>query len=189
MKWLRRHPAAGALLGVSAAAVLVVAGLSLSFTMRLRSERDFAREQQSKADVARKVAEKEREEARRQVERAASIMRHALFSVEAFAKNTRAAAGDQSQTGTGALLFQLACSYGRTSSSLIGDAALQPGDRLELAEQYAANAVRLLGCAEAVGHFQPARKDNREALLKSDDLRAVREREDFKSLLKRLGLK
>jgi serine/threonine-protein kinase len=89
------------------------------------------------------------------------------------AAKTLAAAPDV----TGARLYDLACVYAVASVAV----AKNPGaDAPRLAEEYAARAVKLLGQAFAKGY-----KDI-EHLKKNDDLKALRERGDFKTWLKEL---
>src|SRR5262249_51267614 len=61
-RWCRRRPAAAALLGVSAAAALAVAGLlvGLWHQERLRGERDIARSERAEAERQRERAEQAR---------------------------------------------------------------------------------------------------------------------------------
>ena len=135
-------------------------------------------------------AEEERDEAKRQSERAGKILRHARVSVDFFAMNVRSAKAEEIRTGnTGTILFQLAVSYAKTSASLAQDTELPFADRAELAEQYAESGVKLLECARQQGFFDPEKPANR-ALLKTDpNLASFRFRSDFKLLVNQIGMK
>src|SRR4051812_9753292 len=50
-KWVKRRPAAAALVGVSLAVLLLLVGVWASFTMRLREERDRARKDWGRAEA------------------------------------------------------------------------------------------------------------------------------------------
>lgn len=156
IKWVRRRPASAALVVVGVLAVAALSGLWIYFTLQLRDERD---------------------QARRESERALQILKHARISVDSVAMTVRAANASNADS----VLFKLACSYARTSASLADDPSLRSADRHELAEQYAASAVKLLGCAKTAGFFN--RKDN-QSLLRSDiDLDVLRNRDDFRQFM------
>lgn len=155
-KWIRRRPASAALVVVGILALIAVTSLWGYFTLQMRDERD---------------------EARRQSERAVQILRHARISVDSFATTVRAA-----KTGSsGTVPFQLACSYSKTAAALANDPSLQIKDRRELSEQYALSAVKLLGCARDAGFFEKA--ENRSQLLTNSELDALRNRADFQRFL------
>jgi WD40 repeat protein/tRNA A-37 threonylcarbamoyl transferase component Bud32 len=62
-KWVRRRPAAAALVAVSAAAALTLLAGGLYFAGQLREERDFARAKQRDADHQRAQADRQRQRA------------------------------------------------------------------------------------------------------------------------------
>src|SRR5262249_51075602 len=78
-KWARRRPAVAALVGVSAAAVLALLGVSVAFNVRLRQEKEAALRQ-------RDEAERQRQEANRQREIAREHFRLARAAADEFAK-------------------------------------------------------------------------------------------------------
>ena len=61
------------------------------------------------------------------------------------------------------------------------------GDPAKLKEQYAARSVELLRKAESAGFFKD--KKNIEHMKKDTDLEPLRQREDYKKLLKELETK
>jgi hypothetical protein len=180
-KWVRRRPALAGLIAVS---VVGLSALLLGwghFTYRLQGEKRYA-------ETLRGKAEKERDEARRQSERAATILRHARVSIDSFAMNVRGANAEQLKTGnTGSILFQLATSYAKTSTALAKDADLPFADRAELAEQYAHSAVKLLECARLQRFFDPEKTANRRSLQTDRDLEVLHNRADFKMFLSALA--
>jgi len=156
IKWMRRRPTSAALILGSVLALVALSGIWAHFTVQLRDERD---------------------QARRQTERALQILKHARITVDSVAMTVRAA----NASNTDSVLYKLACSYAKTAASLADDASLQSKDRHELAEQYAASAVKLLGCARAAGFFN--RKDNQALVRANPELDVLRRRADFRQFL------
>jgi hypothetical protein len=173
VKWLRRRPAAGALLatGVLAAAALVA--VWASFTVWL--------------DEQKREAIEQRDEARRQSERARHLLALTASAVDEIAVNVRSAKmSEGGSRNPGGVLFKLACFYAKASKTLSADPGLDAEDRHRLADQYAVSAVRLLGCAEQAGFFRPGGGGNRQALERNDDLAVLRSRADYQRLLARI---
>ena len=84
------------------------------------------------------------------------------------------------ETDNGGALYRLAGVYSLSAAAVAAD----PKERQELAEQYAAQAVKFLASANKNGYFNiPA---NRAAIQNDADLRALRGRTDFKKLLSEL---
>jgi WD40 repeat protein len=78
LRWMKRRPAAAALVGVSLAALLILLGGGVLFTQQLRVERNLAREQETVARKQETLARKELERSRRmlftaQVRRVAAV--------------------------------------------------------------------------------------------------------------------
>lgn len=208
VKWVHRRPALASLLGVSALALAALVGVWIYFTVQLQAEKDLAREQEQIAtenalqaakfalienELRKKAtdeadhAKKEATKALEQSKRAGAILKQMAKSVDAFVTEARAAKSEELTTGnTGTILFKLACAFARTSSTLRNDPDLAIEDRDFLADQYAANAVRLLNCAKGVKFFDPGKTANREQLAKNHDLDVLRNRPDFKNLLEEL---
>jgi serine/threonine-protein kinase len=192
LKWARRRPAAAALLGVSGLAAATLLGVWVAFAARLQAETTRALEQQAlaegqrlQAEGQRARAERERDEARRQSDRAEEILRIALRGVEEHALVTRSGRQEElAHANPGGVLFRLACSYARTSTAFEHNTKLTPQDRAELAQQYAALAMKLLDCASGIGYFK--RPDNLRDLKTHEDLGPLRQRADFRALLARL---
>jgi serine/threonine protein kinase len=201
VKWVKRRPAAAALVGVSGLAAAVLVAVGVAFTIRLDeqkrdalAQRDEAVRQTLRAEREREEARKQKEvalaeraEARRQSKRARHLLALMATAVDEIAVNTRSGRIAEITSGvSGTVLFKLACFYAKGSKALSADPDLPAEDRSRLAEQYAASAVRLLGCAEQVGFFEPKRPENREALKKSADLAVLRSRADYQRLAARL---
>jgi hypothetical protein len=78
--------------------------------------------------------------------------------------------------------YSLACVSSLAAAAAAADTQQTPDDRRRLADTHAARGVELLGQARAAGYFQtPA---NRQKLQKAADLDALRDRDDFKKLLR-----
>jgi serine/threonine-protein kinase len=77
-------------------------------------------------------------------------------------------------------LYRLACVYSVALTGLAGDAHCSVEERMELGDQYAAQAVKLLAAAKSSGYFNTAA--NRDKLHTDPDLQAVRLRPEFKKL-------
>src|SRR5262249_1620449 len=181
-KWVRRRPAAAALLAMGG--LMLVAGVVAwgLFTARLKDEKDRADEQRAKADRNAAEARRETDEAKRQAARAERILGIAAGSLDQFATSLRAAKQEEMNTGnTGSVLFSLACTYARASGALQEEKDLPLKDRQRLADQYARGAVKLLICAEQVGYFK--KPSNRDQLTKNTDLNPLRSRSDFRSFV------
>jgi hypothetical protein len=194
LKWMKRRPAAAALVGVSGLALVGLIALWVFFTLRLQEQTRNALEQRDEADRQKKIAvekeglaKQEAEKARKQSERAAHILDLAAASVDEIVTGARAGKTEELKSGnTGTVLFKMACTYARTSAALMADTNLPQEDRARLAGQFAMSAVRLLRCAQQVGFFGSGRPENRKALETSAELNCLRDRQDFKSLLAEL---
>ncbi|HEX3151671.1 MAG TPA: protein kinase [Gemmataceae bacterium] len=82
---------------------------------------------------------------------------------------------------TGEVLYRLACAYSLCAEAVSRDTRVPSIDQKRLADEYAEKAVDMLRKATAVKYFEaPANKDK---LLKSPDLKAVRELPAYGSLL------
>ena len=196
-KWVRRRPAAAAVLATAALALAGLVAAWALFTARLEAERVTAVRERDNADAERRraheqedLARRERDEARRQATRADRILTLAVADLDRFATDLRSAKVDELSTrNTGAVLFKLACSYARASAAIEAETGLPVQNRAQLFEQYARGAVKLLDCARKVGYFDLPRKANRDDLKGNKDLDPLRRRADFRQLLARLNLR
>jgi tetratricopeptide (TPR) repeat protein len=82
-------------------------------------------------------------------------------------------------------LYNFACIYSIASAAASKDANLTPASRSRFAEQYAARAVVLLVNARTAGSFNDD-PGLRKWMEKDPDLAAIRSREDFRELLRKL---
>jgi serine/threonine protein kinase len=187
LKWMKRRPAATALLGVTALALAALVAVWVSFTIRLEEQRHQAITQRDLKEEQAKIAQRQSAEARKQSERAAHLLALTAAAVDDIAINVRGSKVGEAGSGkTGSVLFKLASFYAMTSTSLATDQVLPPEDRQRLAEQYAVSAVRLLNCAEQVGFFDPAQPENRQALDSDPNLVVLHDRADYKKFRERL---
>jgi tetratricopeptide (TPR) repeat protein len=113
------------------------------------------------------------------VQRAGSLAsageyRKAAPEADALAKNDNA---------TGDTLYDAACVYGLCSAAANRDAKLNEVERKKIAEEYAGRAVILLQRATARGWKDVGR------MKEDSDLDSLRQREDFKKLIRELELK
>jgi hypothetical protein len=79
----------------------------------------------------------------------------------------------------GLVLYEMASSFATTSRTLLDDTGLELKDRQQLAEQYAASAVKLLKCAQNLAFFDN-KPDNVKRLQKNEDLLRLKDRPDFR---------
>jgi serine/threonine protein kinase len=187
LKWVKRRPAAAALLAVIGLASSVLLAMWLSFTIRLEERRQEAVTERDRAEEQARIARQQTEEARRQKERAAYLLAQRARVVDDIAVSARG----QTTTGArsasaGSVLFRLASFYAKTSTTLATDRVLPAEDRRRLAEQYAQSAVRLLNCAKRAGWFDRSRQANRGVLDKDPVFATLRDRADYKKFRERL---
>jgi serine/threonine protein kinase len=196
IKWAKRKPALAALLVVSGAALVSLLAGWIAFTAELHSERDLADQQRQRAEEQEQLAqqnlkkaedgwryaERQRDEAEEQRKRAEAILHRCLAAVDAHAEATDKGRNSKAETGEpGAIYYVLARSYAETAATYGKDPELWRQDRRELAEEYAANAVKQLHKARATSYFdKPANLQNLKRDPKFDVLRS---RPDFKKLL------
>jgi tetratricopeptide (TPR) repeat protein len=81
VKWAKRRPAVAGLIGVSSAAVLVLAGVITASILGLKEQRDFAREQRDLATAAKEDADLQRQHAETSFERARAAVDRMLTRV------------------------------------------------------------------------------------------------------------
>jgi len=187
LKWMKRRPAATALLGVTGLAIATLVVGWASFTIRLEEQRGKAIQERDRAEQQARIAQQQSEEARKQSERAGHLLTLTAAAVDEIAVNVRSAKVDEVRFGnTGSVLFKLASFYAKASATLATDHVLAVEDRQRLTEQYAVSAVRLLNCAEQAGFFERSRQENREALDKDPALATLRDRADYRSFRERL---
>jgi serine/threonine protein kinase len=187
LKWMKRRPAATALLGVTALALAALVAVWVSFTIRLEEQRQQAITQRDLKEEQARIAQRQSAEARKQSERAAHLLALTAAAVDDIAVNVRTSKVGEAGSGkTGSVLFKLASFYAKTSTTLATDQVLPPEDRQRLAEQYAVSAVRLLNCAEQVGFFDPAQSENLAALDTDPHLVVLHDRADYKKFRERL---
>ncbi len=187
VKWMRRRPAAAALLAAGALAAAALVAVWALFTVRLDEQKREAIEQRDEARRQKAIALADRAEAQRQSERARHLLALTASAVDEIAVNVRSAKmSEGGSRNPGAVLFKLACFYAKASKTLSADPGLEADDRHRLAEQYAVSAVRLLGCAEQAGFFRPGGGGTRQALERTDDLAGLRPRADYQRLLARI---
>jgi hypothetical protein len=196
-RWCKRNPLVAGLLAAVVALLLGGTILSTALAVLAGQRAENERLARQDADRLRHLAEekesqvrRERDEARRQTERAERILRLAAADLDLFATSLRSAKVEELTTGnTGAVLFKLACTYARACAALQQDRDLPLKDRDRLADQYSRGAVKMLLCAEKVNYFRPEKTKNRHDLKTSRDLDALRSRPDFRSLLAQLNLR
>jgi tRNA A-37 threonylcarbamoyl transferase component Bud32 len=188
MKWIKRRPAAAALLGVSALALVAVVAVWAFFTVRLQEEKEHAREQERLAVREAEIATQNEITAKKQAERASNILKLVLARIDETVTSVRGAKMEELESGNiGSVFFELARSYAKAYAALNRDESLVLEDRKQLAEQYAASAVRLLNCAKNAKFFDHKWSvENRRALDTAKDLDCLRDREDFKRFVARL---
>jgi hypothetical protein len=187
LKWMKRRPAATALLGVTALALAALAAVWVSLTIRLEEQRQQAITERDLKEEQARIAQQQSAEARKQSARAAHLLALTAAAVDDIAINVRGSKTGEAGSGkTGSVLFKLASFYARAAMALATDQVLPAEDRQRLAEQYAVSAVRLLNCAEQVGFFDPAEPENREALDSDPYLVSLRDRADYKKFRERL---
>ncbi len=188
LKWVRRRPTRTALVAVIGAALVVLLAVWATFTARVTAERNHAAEQEELARANQRLAEIERDRAERQRHRAEALLMHCTAAVEDYARSTVQGKAERMATGEpGAVLYVLACFYGRTAATFPKDVSLPDSDRSKLAEEYAHRAVYLLQQARELGYFK--RLENRERLRqdREEDLSPLRSRRDFQDLVRSVG--
>jgi tRNA A-37 threonylcarbamoyl transferase component Bud32 len=187
LKWMKRRPAAAALLGVIGLAVAVLVAVWVSFTIRLEAQHQEAIQERDRAGEQALIAQRQSEEARKQSERAAHLLTLTAATVDDIALSARGAQpADAQSAGAGSVLFKLALFYAKAAMTLATDEVLPAADRQRLAEQYAVSAVRLLNCAERAGYFDSPRQAHREALDKDPTFAILRDRADYRRFRERL---
>jgi len=187
-KWVKRRPAAAALAAVSSLAVLGALVAWVVFTAELRDREEYAQGQKRLAEARLKEAQEQTKEAQHQSERAARILSLTVGALDKIAGDIRSAKTEELETGnTGGVLYEVACSFARTSAALADDPTLELKDRKELADQYATSAVKLLLCAQKVGFFDKVY--NRDRLQKNGDLLRLKGHRDFAPLTRLLNEK
>ena len=190
MKWARRRPSSAALLIVCAVGLLAMLTSWAWFTIRLDRERadaiiqrDLAKSANEKAQRATEALQIENAETLRQSKRAYDLLTLMATAVDDIAVNVRTVQGKGSPSET---LFKLAVFYARTSAKLAENRDMPKEDRDRLADQYAASAVRLLGCAESAGYFTRSPGRTRKFVEADADLKILSTRKDFQKFLVRL---
>jgi serine/threonine protein kinase len=191
VKWMKRRPAASALVAVSLLGVLGALVAWVLFTAELRAKEEYARGQTTLAEARLKEAQEKTKEAQEKTkeaqhesERATRILSLTVGALDKIATDLRSAKTEELETGnTGGVLYEVACSFARTSAVLADDPTLEIKDRKQLADQYATSAVKLLLCAQKVGFF--TRSDNRKRLQTNGDLLRLKEHPNF-ALLNRV---
>jgi serine/threonine protein kinase len=187
LKWIRRRPAAAALLAVTALAVAALVAVWASFTILLQEQRREAITQRDRAEKQASIARDQTVEARKQSERASHLLALTATAVDKIAVSARGSRTEGAGSrDAGSVLFKLASFYARASRTLATDEVLPADDRRRLGEQYAVSAVRLLNCAEKVGFFSRTRKENLSTLDRDLDLASLRDRADYRQFRERL---
>jgi hypothetical protein len=187
LKWMKRRPAAAALLGVIGLAGAALVAVWVSFTIRLEAQHQEAVRERDRAEEQAQIAQRQTAEAQAQSERAAHLLALTAAAVDDIAISARATQPDEARAASaGSVLFKLASFYARAAMTLATDEVLPAADRQRLAEQYAVSAVRLLNCAQRAGYFDSPRQANREALDKDPTFAILRERADYRSFRERL---
>jgi serine/threonine-protein kinase len=193
LKWGKRKPALAALLLVIGVGTASLLGVWVEFTRELQAERKHALEQEREAkegwalaETRRIKAEQAEKVAREEQKRADGLL---FLCVNTVDKHTQAAIQSKNaslaQGTTHALLYEFARFYAATAATYYGDTELTARDRNQLADRYAVRAVELLRRAMDTGYFEvPA---NRDKLKNDKELNPLRERPDFKDLLRRVA--
>jgi hypothetical protein len=193
LKWGKRKPALAALLLVIGVGSVSLLGVWVESTRQLQAERNYAQQQEREAKRGWALAEERRIEAERaekvareQQKRAEAILYRCVSAVEKHTQATIQSKNASAAEGTAhALLYELARFYAATASTYRADTELAAPDRNQLADQYAVRAVDLLRRAQDTGYFEaPA---NRDKLKTDKELNPLRERPDFKDLLRRVA--
>ena len=201
--WVRRRPAAAALTGVIALAVVALLGLGIWYNGRLSDannrlsdeqkqtvvERDQARKQEAIATDLQQKYEKERNnaveqeaEARRQRDQVVRLLKINVAAVRDHAKVVvEGKQADYRTKNPGEVLYQLACAYARSSEAFRTDANLVPAHARWLSEEYADSAMILLLAARELGYFDSDPICYK--LDKQEELKLLSERREFKQLL------
>lgn len=84
------------------------------------------------------------------------------------------------------VLYNAACTYCQCAEAARSNAKLPAPEREKLAGRYLDSAMDLLKTVNSAGFFKTA--DGKEFLQRDTDLNALRQREDFKTLLRELGV-
>jgi serine/threonine protein kinase len=171
LKWMKRKPAQAALVLVSTVAIFGLLGGWLWFTMALHEEREAVHKNWTAATEQR--------------DRADLLLTWMCSAVEEHAVAMTKAKDDPNAASTpGEVLYALARTYSRSAASTNENGELPAADRQQLAERYAARAVRLLNSAAALGYFQDRSRLQR---LNEPELAVLRDRADFQELIKKFS--
>ncbi len=187
LKWMKRRPAAAALLAVTGLAFASLVLVWVSFTVRLDEQRLQAVKERDRATEQAQIARRQSEEAARQTERAGRLLALTAAAVDEIAISARSARVNEARIVTaGTVLFRLASFYAKASGTLTTDQVLPEQDRQRLAEQYAVSSMRLLNCAQSAGFFDEARAESRAALDNDPNLAVLHDRAEYKRFRERL---
>src|SRR5262249_26130716 len=95
LRWMKRRPAAAALLGVIGLAIAVLAAVWVSFTIRLEEQRQEAIKERDRAAEQAQIAQRQTEHARKQSEQAARLLALTAAAVDDIAISARGAKTDE----------------------------------------------------------------------------------------------
>ncbi len=153
-----------------------------------KASQQLAEQQRTAAEANWRTASEQRRQAQHERQRSDALLYRCLAAIDEHARATTTAKGEMRQTGEpGRILYGLARSFAQTSAMLRQDATLQPADRDQLANQYAARAVTLLDSAAGAGFF--ASTANLNQLRQDAGFDPLRSRSDFKKLLAKVDKK
>jgi tetratricopeptide (TPR) repeat protein len=115
---------------------------------------------------------------------------HAILAVVFAARGDHDGAAAEAEAATAAdsatlPLYNAACGFARASAAASADIRLSTDQRKATADRLANRAVEVLGRIEASGFFRE--QNYRDLLNTDDDLTSLRDRDDFRKLLKRVG--
>jgi len=174
-RWARRRPALAALTAVSVLAVVGLLAVWVGFTASLQHERN-------EAITLRQQAEKERDRANSQSDRAQQLLKRALNAIQEHARSTILSRNTKQVEGDpGSIVFVVARAYAAAADTYRIDACLAERDRHPFVEQYDEFALTLLEAAAEHGYFNnPA---NRAKLTSEPPLAHLRKYARFRKLL------
>ncbi len=153
-----------------------------------KASQQLAEQQRTAAENGWRAANEQRRQAQHERERSDALLYRCLAAIDEHARATTTVKGEMRQTDEpGRILYGLARSFAQTSATLRQDATLQPADRDQLANQYAARAVTLLDSAAGAGFF--ASTANFNQLRQDAGFDPLRSRPDFKKLLAKVDKK
>jgi tetratricopeptide (TPR) repeat protein len=132
VKWVARRPAAAGLIGVSIAALLLLAGVTVTFVLRLQEQKTIAEGAREQADLKAREAEDARTETERQRWRAQQNEKHARAVVDIF---TSKAINDPRLHEPG--LADIRREWLNKAQELYKVIAMQSGNNLELRTEQA----------------------------------------------------